>query len=116
MEDNCEVVFCIINAGFSEKVMDAARAAGAKGGTVLSAKGTANKESEAYFHITIQPEKEIVMLLVKSEIKDNILHALYQAAGLDTAGQGIAFSLPVTKAIGLKDKLDDVKKKDPQQQ
>jgi len=96
-----EVIFCIVNTGFSETVMEAAKDAGARGGTILNARGTANKEAESFFHIAIQPEKEIVMILVDSKIKDGVLHALYQKAGLDTMGQGIAFSLPVDNVVGL---------------
>jgi len=98
---NHEAIFCIVNAGFSEAVMDAAKEAGARGGTILNARGTANKEAESLFHIAIQPEKEIVMILVDAKIKDDVLHALYQKAGLDTMGQGIAFSLPVDNVVGL---------------
>lgn len=96
-----ELIICIINTGFSDTVMQAAKEQGARGGTVLHARGTANKEAEAFFHITVQPDKEIVMILVPSEIRDNVLHAVYQAAGLKTAGQGISFSVPVTNTVGL---------------
>ena len=96
-----EVIFCIVNAGYSEEVMEAARGLGCKGGTVIKARGTANPESEKLFNIPIQPEKEIVMMVVKSSIKNDILHALYQAVGLKTPGQGIAFSLPVDQVVGL---------------
>lgn len=96
-----EVIFCIVNAGYSDVVMDAAKEVGARGGTVINARGTANKEAEKYFHITIQPEKEIVMILVPAEIKDDVLHALYRHAGLKTEGQGIAFSMAVDKVVGL---------------
>ena len=96
-----EVVFCIVNNGFSEAVMDAAKAYGARGGTVLRARGTASKEAEKIFNISIQAEKEIVMIIIPSKIKDNILHALYKHVGLDTPGQGIAFCLPVDDVIGL---------------
>lgn len=98
---NHEVILCIVNNGFSETVMEAAKDAGARGGTILNARGTANKEAESFFHIAIQPEKEVVMILVDSKIKDAVLHALYQKAGLDTMGQGIAFSLPVDEVVGL---------------
>ena len=96
-----EVIFCIVNAGFSDAVMDAAKQFGARGGTVIHARGTANKEAEKLFEITVQPEKEIVMILVPTEIKNDILHALYRAVGLNTPGQGIAFSMPVDEAVGL---------------
>ncbi len=96
-----EVIFCIVNAGFSDIVMDAAKEVGARGGTVIHARGTANKEAEQFFHITIQPDKEIVMILVPAEIKDAVLHALYRNAGLKTDGQGIAFSMAVDDVVGL---------------
>ena len=101
MSDQYQLIVCIVNAGFTELVMDAAKSAGATGGTVLGARGTANKEAEAFFHITIQPEKEMVMILVPAAIRDDVLHALYTNAGIDTPGQGIAFSLPVDDVIGL---------------
>ena len=98
---NHELIMCIVNTGFSETVMEAAKDAGARGGTILNGRGTANKEAESFFHIAIQPEKEVVMILVDSKIMDAVLHALYQKAGLDTMGQGIAFSLPVDEVGGL---------------
>ena len=96
-----EVIFCIINAGYSELVMDAAREVGARGGTVIHAKGTANKEAEQFFKISIQPDKEIVMILVTKGLKDAVLHALYKEAGLKSEGSGIAFSMPVHHVVGL---------------
>ena len=96
-----ELMMCIVNTGFTDVVMDAARDKGARGGTVIHARGTANKEAEEFFHISVQPDKEVVMILVPSEIKDDVLHAIYQAAGLKTAGQGIAFAMPVTNVVGL---------------
>ena len=102
-ETRYELILCIVNAGFSETVMDAAKEAGARGGTLLRGRGTANRESEEFFHITIQPDKEIVMILVPQPIKDQVLRSIYQAAGLNTAGQGIAFSMAVDRTVGLEE-------------
>ena len=96
-----EVVLCIVNEGFSEAVMDAAREAGARGGTVLNARGTASVEAEKKFGIVVEPQKEIVMILVDVKIKEAVLKSLYEGVGLKTAGQGIAFTLPVTDVVGL---------------
>ena len=96
-----EAIFCIVNSGYSEAVMAAAKNFGARGGTVINALGTAGKDSEKIFGITIQPEKEIVMILVAANKKDDILHALYNEVGLDSAGQGIAFSVPVDSVVGI---------------
>ena len=98
---NHEAIFCIVNSGYSDAVMEAAKKLGARGGTVINARGTASKEAETFFHITIQPEKEIVMILVPTKIKNDVLHALYKEVGLDTAGQGIAFSVPVDGVVGI---------------
>ena len=96
-----EAIFCIVNDGYSEAVMEAAKKFGARGGTVMNARGTAGKEAEKFFGITVQPEKEIVMILVPAELKESILNALYEEVGLDTAGQGIAFSHPVDGVVGI---------------
>ena len=96
-----EVIFCVVNVGFADAVMDAAKEYGARGGTVIHARGTANGLAEKKFEIPVQPEKEVVMILVPSSIKDDVLHGLYRAVGLKTPGQGLAFSLPVDAAVGL---------------
>lgn len=116
MSDQYQLILCIVNAGFTELVMDAAKSAGATGGTVLGARGTANKEAESFFHITIQPEKEMVMILVPADIRDNVLHALYTHAGIDTPGQGIAFSLPVDDVVGLGAKIASKEEQAPQEE
>ena len=103
MEKQYEAVFCIINAGFSDDVMYAARKAGAAGGTLIKGRGTAPLEAEQMFDIKVQPEKEIVILVVPTEIKDNVLREVYNAAGLGNPSQGFIFSVPVARALGLRD-------------
>ena len=105
-----QAIFCIVNSGYSEMVMDAAKKFGARGGTVLSGRGTANPEAEKLFGITVEPEKEIVMILVSAELKDKILSALYDEVGLNSAGQGIAFALPVDSVVGLTPTQDSKEK------
>ena len=101
MSQRYECILCIVNAGFTDNVMDAAKSAGARGGTVLHARGTGAREAETFFGITVQEEKEIVMILVPADIKADVLHTLYHAVGLNTPGQGIAFSLPVDEVVGI---------------
>ena len=96
-----EVVFCIVNQGYAEAVMDSAREAGATGGTVLHASGTANPQAERFFGLSIEPSKDMVMILVDTKIKEKVLHNLYHDVGLKTACQGIAFTLPVSDVVGL---------------
>ncbi len=63
--------------------------------------GVAREEEAAFFGITIHADKGILMLVVEKEIRDNVLHALYQQMGMQQKAQGIVFSLPVTDAAGL---------------
>jgi hypothetical protein len=96
-----EAVFCVINAGFSDKVMYYARSAGAAGGTIIKGRGTTSTEAEKMFNLTIQPEKEVFIILVPAESKDEVLRMIYSKAGLESEANGIAFSVPVTNAVGL---------------
>ena len=102
-EHNYELIVCIVNAGFSQNVMESARAAGAQGGTILRARGSANPEAEEFFNINIQADKEMVMILVPKDIKDDVLKAVYKDCGLGDEARGIAFSLPVNRTTTIKE-------------
>ena len=96
-----ELVVAIMNTGFSETAMEAARPAGAGGGTVIHARGAAPQEGSHFFGITIQPEKEMLLIVVEKENKVPVMQAVCRAAGLQTEGHGIVFSLPVTELMGI---------------
>ena len=99
--NNHEVIFVIVNAGFAEEAMDVARAEGVRGGTIINARGVAREQEAAFFGITIQPEKEILMMVVEKDIKEKVLNALYSQMGMAKQAKGIAFSLPVSDVAGL---------------
>lgn len=94
-----ELICCVINNGFSDLVMEAAKAKGATGGTIFHGRGTGAEDAEKFFGIKISPEKEIVLIVVESSKKDDIVSAIYENAGLDTKGQGIIFTLPIDDFI-----------------
>jgi nitrogen regulatory protein PII len=97
------LIMTIVNRGYAELVMDSARAAGARGGTVLYARGTGIHGSEKFMNIDIQPEKEIVLTIVKKPAVKDITHAILEAGGLKTKGRGISFTLPITDLVGFSD-------------
>ena len=99
--DNHEVIFAIVNSGFAEEAMDVAREQGARGGTILNARGVAREKEATFFGITVHAEKEILMMVVEKDIRDNVLNALYSRMGMANKAQGIAFSLPVSDVAGL---------------
>lgn len=99
--NNHEVIFAIVNSGYSEEVMDVAREHGARGGTILNARGVTGAEAATFFGITLHAEKEILMMVVDRAIRDDILNAIYKQMGMGKKAQGIAFSLPVSDVAGL---------------
>ncbi len=101
MENQFEMVFAIVNNGYTDDVMAAVKECGATGGTIINARGTANTEVEKFFGISISSEKELVMIIIPTSIKKQVLHAIYQKVGLDTPGQGIAFTVPVDDVVGI---------------
>ena len=99
--NNHEVIFAIVDSGYAEDVMDVARDQGVRGGTILNARGVAGQEAAAFFGITLHTEKEILMMVVEKDIRDNVLNAIYKEMGMAKKARGIAFSLPVSDVAGL---------------
>ena len=100
-----EVIFAIVNSGFADDVMDIARELGVRGGTILNARGVVKEEAAAFFGITLHQDKEILMMVVEKEIRDNVLNAIYKQMGMAKKAKGIAFSLPVSDVAGLAPKV-----------
>lgn len=96
-----DLIVAIVNRGYTDAVMDAALPAGARGGTVVHARGAGSEEASQFFGITIQPEKEMVLILVDHEKKVPVMQAITRGAGLSTEGHGIIFSLPVNDVMGV---------------
>ena len=104
--NNHEVIFAIVNAGFAEDVMEVAKENGARGGTILNARGVAGEEAAAFFGITLHAEKEILMIVVEKDIRDAVLNAIYKELGMSKKSSGIVFSLPVSDVAGLAPKAE----------
>ena len=96
-----ELVLAVINQGYEDQVMDAAKAAGATGGTVIHGRGIGHEEAEKFLGLSIQSEKEIVAILVPKEIKSAVMHEVSALAGLKTEAKGVLLALPVDSILGL---------------
>lgn len=97
---NYEIVLVIANEGHTDTVMDAARAAGARGGTVLHGKGTGSKDAAKFFSVSIASEKEIIMIVAKASEKAEIMKSIVNKAGVGTDAGAVVMSLPVTAVAG----------------
>jgi hypothetical protein len=96
-----DLIISVVNQGYSDEFMNTARAAGATGGTVLNARGQAHEGAVKFFGISVQDEKEIIIMLTSREKKIPIMRAVSEAHGLNSNAQGIVFSLPVENVLGL---------------
>lgn len=95
--ENRELVIAIVNSGFADEVMVAAHEAGATGGTVIKGHGTGSKK---FMGMTIEPEKEIILILTEKDKTVKLMDTIYEKAG-ENDGKAIAFALPVERAVGL---------------
>ena len=95
-ETSRDMITVIVNKGYADDVMFAARKAGATGGTVINARGTAREDDEKFFGVHIVPEKDMLVIVVEHDKKEAVLSAIKEVKCLKEPGMGIAFSSPVT--------------------
>lgn len=102
MTDNeYSMIMASVNQGFSEDVMDAAKPVGATGGTVFHCRSIGSEEAMRFWGISVQQEREIVMILAKKADKLSIMQAIGKKCGVQSPAQGIVFSVPVDGVVGM---------------
>jgi len=97
-----EIIYAILNAGFADQAMVAAREVGAKGGTIIHARGSSNIGVDKKYGLTMTPDKEVLMILATTDEKDKIVNAIYTSSIKENNHKGIVFSLPVESTVGVK--------------
>ena len=97
---NYEIVLAIANEGYTDTVMEAAREAGARGGTVLHGKGTGSKDAAKFFGVSIASEKEVIMIVARASEKAAIMKSIINKAGTQTDAGAVVMSLPVSAVAG----------------
>lgn len=96
-----DLIVTIVNKGDAEKVVDASRKAGAEGGTILLGRGTGIHEHTRLFGIIIEPQKDVILTLVKRSISEQVLDAIVARTELNKPGRGIAYVIPVERVAGI---------------
>ncbi|MBQ2803262.1 MAG: P-II family nitrogen regulator [Lachnospiraceae bacterium] len=97
-----DLIVVIAEQGYTELIMDAAREAGAYGGTVIHAKGTGMEAADKFMGVSLAAEKEMLFIVTRTEQKNAIMQAIMEKAGLNSKAKAITFSLPVTDTAGLR--------------
>ncbi|MBQ8506773.1 MAG: transposase [Clostridia bacterium] len=100
---NYTLVAAVVNQGFSEDVMKAAKAAGAGGGTVIHSRRITNESTLQFWGLSFQEEKEIVLILTRAEEKLAIMQAVSDHCGIHSEAKGIVLSLPIDSVVGLEE-------------
>ena len=100
-EKKRDMITVIVNKGYADDVMFAARKAGATGGTVINARGTAREDDAKFFGVHIVPEKDMLVIVVEHEKKEDVLNAIKDVKCLKEPGMGIAFTNEVVDFVAL---------------
>lgn len=101
MEPKHTLIVAVVNQGYSEDVMDIAREVGARGGTIVHSRRIGNKEVMGFWGLSIQEEKEMLLIVTKKENKVAIMQAIAKNCGMHSKAKGIVLSLPIDSVLGL---------------
>ena len=102
-----ELIVVVLNEGFSDQAMDAAREAGAGGGTVLHAKGTGGKRAEKFFSVRFADEKDMIYIVAHKDEKNAVMKAINKICGPSTEARGVCFSMPISSVMGLRSRVTE---------
>lgn len=96
-----QLITTIVNRGKAEDVIDAAKEAGSKGGTIINARGSGVHETMKLFNMDIEPEKELVLILSRKEVTEKIIASIREKLEIDKPGNGVIFLQDVNQAYGI---------------
>ena len=108
MQFEYELIYVILNHGYVDEVMDAARDAGAGGGTVLHAKGSGSKYASQFLGMSLSDDKDLILIVVKAEKKAGIMQRIAEETGITHPAGAICFSVPVSGLAGFRNMQADV--------
>jgi nitrogen regulatory protein PII len=104
-----KLIFSSVKPDITDNIVDAAKAAGATGATIIPARGTGIKEAKTFFGLSLEAQTDIIMLLVEEHLVTNILDSIKEAGEFHKPGTGIAFVVPVEHVVGLESQMEKFK-------
>lgn len=105
-----KIILASVKTVLTDKIVDAAKAAGATGATIIPARGTGLREAKTFFGLSLEVQTDIIMFLLEEHMVDLILTTISEVGEFSKPGTGIAFVLPVDQVIGLETQLEQFKK------
>ncbi|WP_163338843.1 P-II family nitrogen regulator [Desulfopila sp. IMCC35008] len=104
-----KIIMASVKPVLTDKIVDAAKDAGATGATIIPARGTGIHEAKTFFGLSLEAQTDIIMFLLAENLVDKILHTIGEVGKFDKPGTGIAFVMPVDQVIGLESQIDRFK-------
>jgi len=105
-----KVVLALVNDTYQDEVIEAAKAAGATGVTILNARGEGIHSQKSFLGLNMESQKDMLLFLVEDFMANEIMDAIYESGHLSDQGNGITFSLDVDRAIGLESQMPSMEK------
>jgi len=104
-----KLILASVKADITDRVVDAAKAAGATGATIIPARGTGIHEAKTFFGLSLEAQTDIIMLLIEEHMASNILETIKKVGEFHKPGTGIAFVVPIEQVVGLESQIDKFK-------
>ena len=101
-----KLILSSVKPDITDKIVDAAKASGATGATIIPARGTGIREAKSFFGLSLEAQTDIIMLLVEEHRVLSILDVIQEAGEFHKPGTGIAFVLPVEHVVGLESQME----------
>ncbi len=108
---NFKLIIAMVKTKVTDQIVEAAKAAGGSGATIIPARGTGIHEAKTFFGLTLETQTDVVLFLLEEKVVEPVLKAIYEAGRLKEPGTGIAFVLDVERAVGLESQIEHFKRK-----
>jgi nitrogen regulatory protein P-II 1 len=105
-----KIIFASVKTDITDKVVDAAKEAGATGATIVHARGTGIREAKTFFGLSLEVQTDIIMFLLEESLVQTVLETIGRVGEFDKPGTGIAFVVPVEQVVGLESQIEQFKK------
>lgn len=105
-----KIILASVKTDITDKVVDAAKAAGATGATIVPARGTGIREAKTFFGLSLEVQTDIIMFLLEEHLVQKVLATIGRVGEFDKPGTGIAFVIPVDQVIGLESQIEQFRK------
>jgi len=104
-----KLIIATVKTDLTDRIVDAAKEAGATGATIIPSRGTGIHEAKTFFGLTLEAQTDSLMLLLEEHLVEQVMKAIYGAGRFEKPGTGIAFVLPVDQVIGLESQIESFK-------